>query len=225
MIELHKGLPELPDRIKRLPLDHRGFPVPWFVAWIDGVAVFRVIGPGKIAEAHNKKKCWICGEPLGVYLAFVIGPMCAINRVISEPPSHYRCARFAAEACPFLTKPKMQRNDRTPLPNEARDAAGVMLKRNPGVPCLWVTRSYRVMRVDNGSLFSIGEPESIEWFAEGRGATPAEVGESVRTGFPLLSQPAIDHGPESVKELWKYVERARPLFPAGAIDFLKGDSQ
>jgi hypothetical protein len=30
---LRADLPALPERMKRLSVDHRGFPVPWFVQW------------------------------------------------------------------------------------------------------------------------------------------------------------------------------------------------
>jgi hypothetical protein len=141
--------------------------VPWFVAWIDGVPDFRVIAPGKIAEAHNHRKCWICGEKVGKYLASVIGPMCAINRVASEPPSHRECAEFAAKACPFLTRPKMRRNERD-LPQERCDPAGQHIPRNPGVALIWITKSYRPFHAGNGVLFEVGEPMETLWFAEGR---------------------------------------------------------
>jgi len=60
----------MPDRIKRLPISATGFPVPWFVAWIDGLPDFRVIGPDKMVQAVNRKLCWVCGQPLGVHKAF-----------------------------------------------------------------------------------------------------------------------------------------------------------
>src|ERR1041385_2432550 len=94
-------LPELPARLRKLPVE-RGYPVPWFVAFVDGHYDFRVIGPGKIARAVQENRCWICGDTLGSYLCFPIGPMCAINRVTSEPPSHRECAEWSARACPFL---------------------------------------------------------------------------------------------------------------------------
>lgn len=208
-------LPPLPPRIARLPKDHRGFPVPWFVAWQDGVPDFRVVGPGKIAEAHNKKRCWVCGEPRGVHLCFPIGPMCSINRTIAEPPSHYECARFSAMACPFLSKPRMRRNEKD-LPGDAQLPAGNMIKRNPGVTCLWVTRSYRPFRVDSGVLFRIGEPERVEWWAEGRPATRAEVEQSVTSGLPLLLEPAEAQGSEAVKALEELTAMAMQHWPAAA---------
>src|SRR5262245_3833667 len=101
---------DMPGRIRWLPIDARGFPVPWFVAWFkDGEQVepgvglpdFRVADANKMRSALKLRLCWVCGKRLGRHLAFTIGPMCAINRTMSEPPSHYECARFAAQACPF----------------------------------------------------------------------------------------------------------------------------
>jgi hypothetical protein len=35
------NLPPMPDSIAKLPRDERGYPVPWFVAWVNGKADFR----------------------------------------------------------------------------------------------------------------------------------------------------------------------------------------
>lgn len=182
---LRPELPPLPERIARLPV-YRGYPVPWFVAWIDDAPDFRVIGTDKIPIAHNRSLCWICGERLGSFLAFVVGPMCAINRISSEPPSHGDCAEFAAIACPFLSRPHMKRNEAN-LPDGRQDPAGVGLKRNPGVALVWVTKRYTVMRVANGVLFQMGDPVSVRCYTEGRPSTPEEIRHSVETGLPLLA--------------------------------------
>src|SRR3981189_2409882 len=101
----------MPDRFKKLPISDKGFPIPYFVGELDGRRDFRVIRPDAIAACFNKRLCWLCGEKLGQYLAFVIGPMCSVNRVSSEPPSHRECAEYAVRACPFLSRPKMRRNE------------------------------------------------------------------------------------------------------------------
>jgi hypothetical protein len=186
------GLPPMPPAIAELPVDARGYPVPWFVAWIDGRPDFRVIGEDKTALAHNQKLCWICGRHLGSYLAFVVGPMCAVNRISAEPPSHRRCAEFAAQACPFLVLPKAQRRNAN-LPTTARDPAGHMIRRNPGVALVWVTKSYRVVRAPRpdgspGVLFEMGDPREVLCFAEGRKASVDEIRASVENGVPLLAQ-------------------------------------
>lgn len=208
-----RRFPDAPARILALPIDHRGFPVPWFVAWIDTAPDFRVVGPGKVAEAHNKGLCWICGERLGAFKAFVVGPMCAINRTSSEPPSHVECAQFAARACPFLTQPAMRRNEKN-LPGEAQEPAGVMIRRNPGVALVWVTKAYKPWRAGDGVLFDIGVPERCEWYAHGRPATRDEVAESITSGLPLLRAEAAKGGERHVNELRRRTLATEALLPA-----------
>lgn len=209
-----QGLPPRPPRMARLPLDARGFPVPWFVAYIDGEPDFRVIRENGIALAHNHKTCWLCGEPLGRYGAFVIGPMCGINRTISEPPSHRECAEYAAIACPFMTTPQAVRNQRglDAFPNK-KDAAGHGIKRNPGVACVWVTREWRPFRVGNGHLFTFGDPTHIAFYAKGRAATRAEVEHSVDTGIHHLSDMAEAEGPAAVAALSRMRKDFEKLLP------------
>lgn len=217
MTELKAGLPPLPQRMKGLPIDERGFPVPWFVAEIDGKWDFRVIRPGGLQSAHRKGTCWLCGQELGPFKTFVLGCMCAVNRINSEPPSHYQCARYAAIACPFLTKPAMRRNEKD-MPAEAQDPAGTFIKRNPGVTCLWMTESYEIFPADGGSgfLFSLGDPNRVEWWREGRAATLAEVNASIASGMPLLLDAAEEQGPEAVHALHQAVKDVVKLLPVAA---------
>jgi hypothetical protein len=208
------GLP-MPDRIKRLPISTTGFPVPWFVAKINGEWDFRVVGPDKMVQAVKRRLCWVCGQPMGVYMAFTIGPMCAINRVIAEPPSHLECADYSARACPFMTRPNARRNEKD-LPENRVAAAGKPIMRNPGAVCVWVTKSATVRRAhlgNDGVLFYLGEPENLLWFAEGRTATRAEVDHSIETGLEILLKAATEEGVEAVEDLWKMIERVKPLLP------------
>lgn len=220
---LRPELPPLPARFTKLPT-HRGFPVPWFVAVIDGVPDFRVIGPDKIPLAHNRRLCWLCGQRLGSYLTFVVGPMCAVNRISSEPPSHTECAEFAAVACPFLSRPHMVRREGR-MPDGVDPPAGVGLKRNPGVTLLWTTRSYTVRRVaaheaNPGVLFEMGDPLKVQCFAEGRTATRAEIRASIESGLPLLTAGAPPMGEieryRSEKEIERRTEEALQLLGAAA---------
>lgn len=104
---LRSWLEPLTDKIARLPIA-RGFPIPWFVARLkDGTAEFRAADSLKMEKALSQRRCWVCGDTLGYEMTFVIGPMCAINRVSSEPPSHYECARWSARNCPFLNGRQM----------------------------------------------------------------------------------------------------------------------
>ena len=181
----------IPSRISKLPRDKRGFPVPWFVEWIDGEPSFPVMDPDKFRQAVTFNRCWVCGGPLSACKAFVIGPMCVVNRVTAEPPSHLDCARFAALNCPFLANPRVGRQlGGDEVIKRGGKVAGIMIERNPGVTCIWVAKSYKLQRLDNGILFRIGPAEQVSFYAKGRPATRAEVNESIRTGLPLLQDMA-----------------------------------
>lgn len=206
----------MPERMRKLPLDHRGYPVPKFVSWIDGKADFRVVDHRWFHRAWHNRLCWLCGEPLGVNLAFVIGPMCAINRTTAEPPSHLDCARFAVQACPFMTHPNRKR-DETNLPEGCSEPGGEMITRNPGVALIWMTRSYQPFSAPNGGvLFRIGPVISTEWWARGRRATRAEIMESIDTGLPLLRKIAKDDGPKAEAQLEGMIKVGLELVPEAA---------
>lgn len=193
---LRAALPPLPERMRSLPVDERGYPVPYFVAWVDGKPDHRVMDGAKLGPAIRSQLCWMCGQKLGRFKSFCIGPMCSITRTISEPPSHLECLRFAATACPFMTRPMAKRRDAN-LPGAAVAPAGEGLRRNPGAVCIWTTLKFRVFSPPGGGvLFRLGDPEHTEWYAEGRPATRAEVDESIRTGLPLLYGPAQEQDAE-----------------------------
>jgi hypothetical protein len=213
--------PEMPEWIAKLPTDEKGRPVPWFVAWIEGKPDFRVMDGRKLPIAYKERLCWICGEKLGRYLAFPIGPMCAINHISAEPPSHKECAIYAAQACPFLVTPKMHRRERD-LPEDTVQPGGISIRRNPGVVLIWITESFTPIAVPAmngglpGVLFQVGEPVALFWFSEGRVATRAEVLESINSGLPLLEEATLmDPEPEeSMAALKRQYERTLLLLPA-----------
>ena len=177
-------LPRLPRRIARLPLDKRGYPIPWFVARFNGEPDFRVADAAKLVKATKERRCWVCGETLGAFNYFVISPLCAVNRTATEPPAHEDCAEFSAKACPFLTRPAMHRHT-AGLPEETFEAAGIVLDQSPGVVLVWATLTYQVLTVAEGLEFKIGEPVSCRWFAEGRKANREEVATATASFAPL----------------------------------------
>jgi hypothetical protein len=203
---------EMPDRFKRLPISDEGYPVPYFVGWVDGRPDFRLADPEKLAICYRHRKCWLCSEQLGKFLAFTIGPMCAINRNSAEPPSHYDCALYACMACPFLTQPRMRRNEHDI--SEHNEMPGIGLKRNPGVQLIWVTHDYWARRVGRGVLFTIGDPVRVEFYAEGRKATREEIMHSITTGMPHLRELAELGGPDDIADLDQRYNKAMQLLPA-----------
>lgn len=198
MIELHPSIRDipLPPRMKYLPRSEKGFPVPWFVVFIDGSPDFRIIKPGAVAQASRWSICWICGMDLGQTATYVSGPMCGVSRTSAEPPSHHDCADYAARACPFLARPHARRRD---VPREGEftelTVGGKMIDRNPGVTMLWRTASLtQPWKPDLGRdevLFKLPDPLRVDWVCEGREATFEEVKHSMESGIPLLREEAL----------------------------------
>lgn len=201
----------LPARLQRVPISDAGFPVPWFVEWIDGKPDFRVMDGRKWARATKFDLCWLCGQTLGRFKVFTAGPMCAVNRTSGEPPSHRDCAEYAVRACPFLTRPRMRRNDHD-MPAEHQHPGGIMLTRNPGCSLLWITHDYAVVRTPTGPIIRMGEPVELVAYAEGRLATRDELEASIASGLPLLSDIASRDGEDAIKELAEQMEQCSALF-------------
>lgn len=214
MTSLRWELEPLPRRMRGLPV-HRGYPVPWFVEWVqdgegcpvgEGEPDFRIMSAGRRLQALDEGVCWVCGQQLGKFRSFVIGPMCAVNRTSAEPPAHRDCAEWSARNCPFLARPHARRRD---VP-DAASAPGIALKRNPGVAGVWTVKlgGYSVFRVEDGWLFNIGEPLSVTWWAEGRRAARAEIQASIDSGLPALRELAEQDGHRAVLQLERMVDQA-----------------
>lgn len=147
-------------------------------------------------------------------MAFVVGPMCAVNRISADPPSHRDCATYSAQVCPFLANPTMRRRPITGIDNTTAPP-GHFLQRNPGVALVWTTRKYTVSRVDNGWLYNMTAPTAVEWWAHGRPATRTEVLTSMATGLPELKRLChLDANPDqSLQQLANAMKTAIALAP------------
>lgn len=195
------GIEPVPHRMKGRPIA-RGYPVPWFCPQLpDGTWEFRAAEGGKFQYAIRYGVCWLCGRPLGSHKAFVIGPMCAVNRTTSEPPCHTDCAEWAVKVCPFLTQRQAERREGN-KPAGWTPPAGEMIARQPGVALLWQTKHFNLFSDGQGGvLIRIGDPERVTWWREARPATRAEVLESLDSGLPFLMERAIEDGRAAVAEL------------------------
>lgn len=216
MNELRAGLPPLPPKMARLAVDKRGFPVPFFVAMINGEPDHRIADPRAMKACVEQNRCWICGGSLGRFKAFVIGPMCAVTSTVAEPPSHLECATYAAMACPFLSRPHMRRREGN-LPEALQERPGAPILRNPGAVGVWVTmqhHAYRSRHGNEGLLFDIGEKHAVSWYAEGRPATRDEVEHSITTGLPLLYEQAKKDGDDGLIDLARRVGVVRAMLDA-----------
>lgn len=200
----------LPEEMVGRPVDHRGFPVPWFVTrkTEEGLWDFVHVDPNRITEAVKHRKCFVSGEKMGKFVAFVVGPMCTITRISSDAPVKPNIAEWSARVCPFLTRPSAVR----PKWDENSGSAtpGFLVPGNPGICAIWVTTEFRYQR---NRLFTFGEPDRVLWFREGRPATVAEVREGFDAGYERLKTIASEDGPEAIALLNRMTSIAREFLP------------
>jgi hypothetical protein len=219
MTAIREGLPPLPERMQGLPLDERGYPIPWFVATMeDGKRDFRVADGRKLQLSLFDRRCWVCGEKMGQFVTFVIGPMCAVNRTTAEPGCHRECAIFSAIACPFLTLPKAKRNT-SGIPDDLPCSPGPpehAIQRNPGVTCLWTCRDWVYRNYGTGSLYHLGAPTDVDWYTQKRAATRAEILASIDSGMPILAKCAEEEGPDALAALALAYDRMLRHLPEAA---------
>lgn len=206
----------LPAQMLHLPIDDRGYVVPWFVEWVNGKPEFRSMDWRKYQRAIHDQLCWVCGRSRGTNFAFVAGPMCGVNRTSSEPPSHVVCARWSAINCPFLSNPNMVRREDAELNNATLRAGspGLAIARNPGVTMVWITREFEMFPDGTGrSLIHIGRPHGVEWYARGRHASRSEVIEAIESGIGILRDVAKQEpgGLEFLEKQRRALERYLPV--------------
>lgn len=214
MHKLKDGLPPLPAGLKGAEVAANGYPVPWFTARVNGRPDFRVVGPEKVATAVAQRRCWVCGgrlAPVGQPAAFVVGPIGAVVRTSSEPPSHPDCAAFAVRACPFLARPAAKRRDHSDIPTA--ELPGIHLPHNPGVSAVWSALSWQVERHPEGFLFHLPDfPERVDWFREGRAATREEVDAAFEESLKSAAVQGVEAS-EVVRLRREVAEHGDRLFP------------
>lgn len=96
----------LPRRMRKLPREKRGYPVP-FTTMLDpytNVPDFRVLDVRRQLQCINQKLCAMCGDKLGKYIAFIGGPRSRDGHCFFDPGMHRDCAEYAAKICPFISR-------------------------------------------------------------------------------------------------------------------------
>lgn len=217
---------QAPPQIKALStmLDHGpafGAPIPWFVGLspVTERPDFRCVKAGAVEQALRERRCWICGQverfQRGSVRSFLIGPMCVINRITSEPPSHFRCAVWAAKACPFLATPRRKRR---PIDAELEAVTdkpvGAHEPGNPGGVVIWSTGQWRR---NEHRLIELGEPYRIDVFTEGRRATAAEAHALFDDGAARLAKAAALESAAAFAACIVMTDEARRLIPHRSV--------
>jgi hypothetical protein len=101
---------EIPERMRHLPLDDRGYPIPYFVPIVNGVPDFRFQDIKKKEACRKYMKCSVCGgRLLTKSFWFIQGPLGLQNSIGSDEAMHEECARFSIQNCPHLLYQKSER--------------------------------------------------------------------------------------------------------------------
>lgn len=98
----------IPKRMRKLPRDRRGYPIPASVYRDEtGRPHFQITDQRQLAKMLKFDLCPICGSALKGNRWFVGGPRSAFSVLgaYSDPPMHDECAHYALQVCPFLAAP------------------------------------------------------------------------------------------------------------------------
>lgn len=123
----------IPERMRGLDKDHRGYPIPFIVYRDDdNKPHFTINDTRKVDYCKTRNVCAVCGTQLFRARWFFGGPMSALhdNGAYIDPPMHFECMTFAASTCPYISSQKyMKRIDGATLdPNKA---TGVLMLTDP----------------------------------------------------------------------------------------------
>lgn len=127
----------IPDRMRHLPLDKRGYPIPVGVLIDkDGLPHFAVNVEGKRMEAIERDLCSICGTKLFRGRWYVGGVLSAFHEhgAFIDPPMHAECARFALQTCPYLSAPRYTKEIGKEKVKRAKTDAAMILIDNTMIP-------------------------------------------------------------------------------------------
>lgn len=186
---LRDDIPPPPTHMASRPL-HRGYPVPYFVGWVDGLPEFRVADRHKHEMCRMHEFCWCCGKPLGTHRVLVTGPMALLTKITAEPPSHRACAEYALQACPHLVHPHAKRRE-AGMPEKRSSPAGTLVTTNPGVALAW-EGDYEFVKRQDGWLIELKEPVVLDWWTRGRRATREEALAGLEASVSRVKQLSIE---------------------------------
>lgn len=109
---------EIPPKMKLLPRDRRGYPIPWIVQRdLTGRAFFVMNDMVKSVACGRRNLCGICGKKLERDVWLIGGPGAAFheNGAYLDPPMHRACATYALKVCPYIGSRYSKRVDESLL--------------------------------------------------------------------------------------------------------------
>lgn len=100
-----KQITPIPEKMAKLKLDRRGYPIPFIILIDDeGTPHFKINDSRKVDICLKWKFCAICGTYLREDIWVIGGPGSAFHPqgAYIDTPIHYDCGKYALEVCPYL---------------------------------------------------------------------------------------------------------------------------
>lgn len=153
---------EIPKELSHLKIDKRGYPVPFFVSWINGEPEFRYLDAVRAKMIIDNKLCHICGKKLNKdFFYFISGPIGLQNRISSDAAMHKTCAEFSLRACPHLYLQKADRRDNDELGKAIGSMPSPVIREKPNT--LFLIKSNKFKKVlHEGQTYLQYRPVSTE---------------------------------------------------------------
>lgn len=177
----------IPDRMKALPRDKRGYPIPANVYRdAKGDPHFTVNDELIRQKFIAEDKCPICAQTLLRGRWFMGGPRSAFHSQgwYNDTAMHYECVEYALKVCPYLAAPRYSgRIDALTVPEEERNVITFDVTQDPNRPQMFVA----VMAV--GQTMSVMPNAMIAYV---RPLRPYRIVEFWRNGTRISSQEGIE---------------------------------
>lgn len=155
---------DVPAIWQHLPF-HRGYPVPYFVAWQDLPEIgksplFHLADGRKWVTCLKYKKCWVCCKELKGSNFMLTGPKGLKNKVGTDTFMHEACARESLRLCPHMLYQKTARRD--PDSDKITFSPHHDLNKPPEI-ALVKTGAFQI--VHTGLTYVINyQPLAVQWF-------------------------------------------------------------
>ena len=102
---------------------------------------FTTINTTTATNLAARRRCSLCGEPIGYWVAFLGGPRAAELMVYADPPGCPDCMRAAMRVCPYIALGR-HRRARADRPGAGIIPTGASADK-PDRWLLGITRAYR----------------------------------------------------------------------------------
>ncbi len=105
-----KSIP-IPEKMKEMEFDPRGYPIPFVILRGNNKSYFQVNDERKVNEAIEKNLCAICGKPMEDDTWLVGGPLSAFHPhgAYIDTCTHQDCLHYALKVCPYLAVPNYKK--------------------------------------------------------------------------------------------------------------------